>query len=107
MSFFSMAPAVGSYRTTLHPYKLIFQMKTKVQTSDSVLIPTYGVSLSKIADVCGHAVEYDYLVGNNAIFCIVYQLIFSTDCLYFVGEIVIFCHFFESRCYWNVDGHSS
>ncbi|KEH19428.1 animal RPA1 domain protein, partial [Medicago truncatula] len=61
MSFFSVAPSVGSYRTTLHPYKLVFQMKTKVQVSESVLIPTYGVSLSKIADVCGHDVEYDYL----------------------------------------------
>lgn len=44
-------------------------MKTKVQVSESVLIPTYGVSLSKIADVCGHAVEYDYLVGGNVMFC--------------------------------------
>ena len=65
MSFFSVAPSIGSYRTTLHPYKLVFQMKTKVQMSDSLVIPTCGVSLSKIADVCGHAVEYDYLVGNR------------------------------------------
>ena len=70
-------------------------MKTKVQTSNSVLIPTYGVSLNKIADVCSHAVEYDYLVGNNTMFCTIDRFVFSNHCLCFVEKIDIFCHFFN------------
>ena len=65
MSYFAVAPSVGSYRTTLHPYKLLFQMKTKAVASESSLIPRYGLGLSKIAEVCGHSVDYDHLVGKD------------------------------------------
>jgi len=100
MSFFSVAPSVGSYRTTLHPYKLVFQMNTKVQTAESVLIPTFGVSLSKIADVCGHDVEYDYLVGNDLL---IYTIFFCIQ--FFFCYLMVFCSisFYAFRCYWNDD----
>jgi hypothetical protein len=63
LSCFSIAPSVGSYRTTHHPFKIVFQMTTKVQVSESKVIPLYGVSLTKLADVCAHTYDYDYLVG--------------------------------------------
>lgn len=62
LSCFSVAPSVGCYRTTQHPYKIIFQMTTKVQVSESSIIPKYGVSLTRLADVCAHTYDYDYLV---------------------------------------------
>ncbi|AES99245.1 replication factor A protein 1 [Medicago truncatula] len=62
MSCFSVAPSVGSYRTTLHPYKIVFQMTTKVQACEGASIPSLGISLCKIADVCQHTSDHDYLV---------------------------------------------
>jgi len=64
MSYFSVAPGYGSYRTTVHPYKLIFQMKTKVERAESSMIPQYGLSITKISDVCAHSADHDYLVGE-------------------------------------------
>ncbi|MCI08726.1 replication factor A protein [Trifolium medium] len=64
MSFFTVIPSSGSYGTTLHPYKLLFQMKMKVQVSDSSAIPRFNLSLSNIGEVCAHSSEYDYLVGE-------------------------------------------
>lgn len=61
MSYFSVAPGFRAYRTTVHPYKLIFQMKTKVERAEGSLIPQYGLSLTKIGDVCSHSSDYDYL----------------------------------------------
>lgn len=67
-----MAPSSGSYRPTLHPYKLIFQLKTKIKAStsnlipfffkDSNLIPIYGTNPIPVANVCIHNVEYEFLV---------------------------------------------
>ncbi|XP_039689692.1 uncharacterized protein [Medicago truncatula] len=37
-------------------------MTTKVQVSESFTIPKYGVSLTKLVDVCAHTYDYDYLV---------------------------------------------
>jgi len=45
MSYFSVAPWFGAYCTTVHPCKLIFQMKTKVERVDGSLIPQYGLIL--------------------------------------------------------------
>ncbi|GAU39036.1 hypothetical protein TSUD_59920 [Trifolium subterraneum] len=72
MSYFSVTPSVGGYRTTTHPYKLLFQMKTKVLSYDSAVIPLYGLSLSSVSEVCSHVVDYDNLVGGlelNGIEC--------------------------------------
>jgi hypothetical protein len=67
MSYFAVAPGVGAYRTTIHPYKLIFQMKTKVERVESSLIPVHGLSLIKIQEVCAHTADYDYLVGESSV----------------------------------------
>jgi hypothetical protein len=66
MSYFSVSPASGSYRTSTHPYKLMFQMKTKVQSCVCPDMPNYGLGLSTIADVCSHTVDHDYLIGMNS-----------------------------------------
>lgn len=63
ISFFSVAPCSGFYRTTLHPYKIMFQIRTNVSQTHSSLIGPYGLSLTKISEVCNHTVDYDYLVG--------------------------------------------
>jgi len=65
MSLFVVAPSYGSYRATLHPYKIFFQMKTNVQGCKSALISTYGLSLTSIADVYSDVVNADFLVGND------------------------------------------
>lgn len=62
MSFLAVAPTAGSYRTTSHPYKLIFQMKTKVHKIEGSTIPVNGLSLTKIGEVAGHTADQDYLV---------------------------------------------
>jgi hypothetical protein len=51
MSYFSVAPNVGYYRTTTHEFKLIFQMKTKVQKIEGSAIPDNGLSFSKNEDL--------------------------------------------------------
>jgi len=68
MPYFSVAPGFGAYRTSLHPYKLIFQMKTKVEKVENSLIPQYGLSLTKIGEVCSQTTDYDYLVGEFLLF---------------------------------------
>jgi len=40
-------------------------MKTKVEC---FLIPEYGLSLTKIGDVCSHIVDCDYMVGEFPLF---------------------------------------
>ncbi|XP_024628783.1 replication protein A 70 kDa DNA-binding subunit C [Medicago truncatula] len=62
ISYFSVAPSTGSYRAATHPYKIVFQMTTKVQSCTSATIPLYGLSFTSIVDVSNHTVEYDYLV---------------------------------------------
>lgn len=62
MSFFSVAPSSGFFRPTLHPYRLYFQMKTKVQMIKSTMIPLYGLTFTKFAEVCEQTADSDYLV---------------------------------------------
>ncbi|GAU17550.1 hypothetical protein TSUD_340940 [Trifolium subterraneum] len=42
---FSIFPQTGFYRPTLHPYKLLFQLKIKVRPSESSAIPEFGKTL--------------------------------------------------------------
>jgi hypothetical protein len=63
MSHFTVAPESSLYRTTDHPYKLIFEMKTKVQLSESKKIDQYGLSLTTIGGVCSYGPGHDFLVG--------------------------------------------
>ncbi|XP_039684491.1 uncharacterized protein [Medicago truncatula] len=64
MFYFSIAPNVGYYHTTTQEFKLIFQMKTKVQKIESSAIPDNGLSVSKIEDLSKHTVDYPFLVGS-------------------------------------------
>jgi hypothetical protein len=64
ISGFSVYPESGFYRTTLHPYKIGFQLKTKVKKGESNSISEYGLSFSNIDEVCSHTNDYEYLVGE-------------------------------------------
>lgn len=60
MSYFYVAPNVGFYRA--HEYKLIFQMKTKVQKIEGSAIPNNGLSSSKIEELSKYTADYPFLV---------------------------------------------
>ncbi|XP_045797524.1 replication protein A 70 kDa DNA-binding subunit-like [Trifolium pratense] len=62
MSYFSVVPQTGFYRTTLHPYKLLFQIKTKVVAVKSSDISHHGLTLTSLAEVCSHVHDYEFLV---------------------------------------------
>jgi hypothetical protein len=64
ISGFSVYPESGFYRTTLHPYKIGFQLKTKVKKGESNSISEYGLSFGNIDEVCSHTNDYEYLVGE-------------------------------------------
>jgi len=86
ISFFSVAPSSGSYRAFMHPYKIVFQMTTKLQPCTSSMIPMYGLSFTSIVDVSSRTVEYDFLVGMHLCFSrfTMHSLTFS--CLEFVTQ---------------------
>lgn len=64
MSLFSIGVNVGSYRSTLHPYKLIFQMKTKVKLLEDSSITLHGLSLTSISETNNHTQDFDFLIGE-------------------------------------------
>jgi hypothetical protein len=61
---FSIFPRSGFYRTTLHPYKIVFQMKTKLKLAESSDISQFGLTFTNIDDICAHNHDYEYLVGE-------------------------------------------
>jgi hypothetical protein len=63
MSNFAVVPASGVYRTTSHPYKILFQMKTKVQSCLSNVIDRFGLSATNIGDICSFGADHYFLVG--------------------------------------------
>ena len=63
MSYFTVVPESGVFRSTQHPYKLKFEMKTKVQICENNSIDTYGLSLSTIGDIFAYGPEHDFLIG--------------------------------------------
>ncbi|MCH87563.1 replication factor A protein, partial [Trifolium medium] len=62
LSFFTTAPSTGAYRSTLHPFRLVFQMRTKVELSEGPEISRYGFSFTPISEVCAFPSDYDFLV---------------------------------------------
>lgn len=62
MAYFGVVPNLGSYRSTVHDYKLVFQMKTKIQKAESSTIPLYGLSFTKCADLKNSREESVFLV---------------------------------------------
>ncbi|WJX62991.1 hypothetical protein P8452_47925 [Trifolium repens] len=67
MSYFSVVPESGLFRSTQHPYKLKFEMKTKVQICENNSIDTYGLSLSTIGDIFVYGPEHDFLIDVAAV----------------------------------------
>ncbi|MCI10598.1 replication factor A protein [Trifolium medium] len=51
MSNFSVFPQSGNYRTTLHPYKLVFHLRTKVTVAESPDISQFGMNLTSLAEI--------------------------------------------------------
>jgi hypothetical protein len=58
ISLFSVSNQTGFYRTTIHPYKLNFQIKTKVQSCINQDISLNGLSLTNLAEVYTHDYEF-------------------------------------------------
>ncbi|MCI18480.1 replication factor A protein, partial [Trifolium medium] len=46
----------------MHPFKLIFQKKTKVQNVEKSDIPILGLSFTDLAEVSSYSDDYDYLI---------------------------------------------
>ncbi|WJX38032.1 hypothetical protein P8452_25732 [Trifolium repens] len=67
MSYFTVVPESGLFRSTQHPYKLKFEMKTKVQICGNNSIDTYGLSLSTIGDIFAYGPEHDFLIDVAAV----------------------------------------
>ncbi|XP_045814710.1 uncharacterized protein LOC123921661 [Trifolium pratense] len=62
LSHFAVAPSVGGYRPTLHPYKLVFQMKTKVQICDGPDIPSFGFNFTDLDVVSSYTADFGFLL---------------------------------------------
>jgi hypothetical protein len=88
MSYFSVFPERGYYRTTLHPFKLIFQMKTKVKLSQSADISYHGLSLTDISEVCAHTHDYEFLVGWYLYFLV--DLSVSCNIIYLIMMFFVY-----------------
>jgi hypothetical protein len=67
ISYFSIFPQSGFYQTTLHPYKIVFQMKTKLKLSESNDVSQFGLTFTDIDEICGHTHDCEYLVGEYGI----------------------------------------
>ncbi|CAJ2657473.1 unnamed protein product [Trifolium pratense] len=62
MSFFTVCPESGIYRTTPHQFKLDFEIKTKVQACEGKTIDRFGLSLSTIAQISAYGPAHNFLV---------------------------------------------
>jgi hypothetical protein len=84
ISSFAVYPQSGSYRSTLHPYKIVFKLKTKVNLSEHSSITTYGLTVTNIADVCAHTHDYEFLVGKLCIDSLIFRFRFIVIIAYLV-----------------------
>lgn len=89
MAYFGVVPNLGSYRSTVHDYKLVFQMKTKIQKAESSTIPLYGLSFTKCADLKNSREESVFLVGTDE-----YRRYFGFN--FFFIFIYMICLFIDS-----------
>jgi hypothetical protein len=93
---FSIIPQSGSYRTTLHPYKILFQSKTQLTSCESCDISDFGFSFVNIAEICAHTRDYEFLVGEC---CFLWRLLFIyVFILFFWLNDFVIC-----RCDWCYD----
>lgn len=100
MSDFIIVQNLGSYRVTVHCYRLIFKDTTEVLYFGTILNPTRNVSLLDSSYVCDQQRDSDYSVGNHFINpSIGYRI--ESVILYKYLRILILLSF--SRCCWIVD----
>ncbi|MCH80240.1 replication factor A protein [Trifolium medium] len=62
MSNFSVFPQSGNYRTTLHPYKIVFQLRTKVAVAEGSNITQLGIGVTSLAEIGAYTHDYEFLV---------------------------------------------
>lgn len=62
--FLSVSPNVGEFRTTRHPYKLIFQISSKVHLMDIGRVVGYGYDLVPFSEITQPSFDTNYLVGE-------------------------------------------
>ncbi|CAJ2638179.1 unnamed protein product [Trifolium pratense] len=62
-SDFSVFPQSGSYRTTLHQYKIGFQLKTVVVAAEEDDISQFGIKVTSLAEIVARTDDYEYLVN--------------------------------------------
>ncbi|KAG2328433.1 hypothetical protein Bca52824_011161 [Brassica carinata] len=61
---FSLSPSCGSYRTTIHPYKLGFLSTTRVRCCDALPDELTGFEPVNYRDILDGLLNTDYLVGK-------------------------------------------
>ncbi|GAU23972.1 hypothetical protein TSUD_327730 [Trifolium subterraneum] len=61
LSHFAIAPSVGGYRPTLHPYKLIFEMETRVQLCEGPDIRSFGFSFIDLDVLSSYDADFGFL----------------------------------------------
>ena len=62
--YLTVVPNLGSYRTTKHDSKLVFQFRTTIQSCEMPVIPLYGVTPTSFHDILHNTQDCDYLIGK-------------------------------------------
>jgi hypothetical protein len=89
ISHFTTFPESGLYRTTLHPHKIVFQLKTKLKICDSSDISEFGLSFTNIEEICAHSHDYEYLVGKGYVDLVVVCILYLFGYLIWMILIII------------------
>ena len=63
---FSLNPSCGSYRTTIHPYRIGFLSTTRVRNCDDLPDALTGFEPVNYRDIIDGTLNMDYLVGKLA-----------------------------------------
>ncbi|GAU25322.1 hypothetical protein TSUD_375850 [Trifolium subterraneum] len=66
LSHFAITPSVGGYRPTLHPYRLIFEMETRVQLYEGPDIPSFGFSFTDLDVLSSYDADVGFLLGVSS-----------------------------------------
>ena len=75
---FSLNPSCGSYRTTIHPYRIGFLSTTRVRSCDDLPDALTGFEPVNYRDILDGTLNTDYLVGNLSKY-----VIFANRSLYY------------------------
>lgn len=61
---FTVTTSSGSYRTTRHPFKIVFLPTTRVRICEELPVNLNGFDPVNFRDVLNGRLDDDYLVGN-------------------------------------------